>query len=105
MSLRCFRPREPRLKWSLPTTKGGAIGGLVALIGVCLLVVAGALDRVVVPERVSSYVAEAANALGVAGMGMVAGGGGLVVVALIAHVLLPDSWRLRWYARKRLVSV
>lgn len=104
MSLRCFRPREPLLKWSLPTTKGGAVGGLVALIGVCLLVVAGVLDRVVVPERVSSYVAEVAKALGVAGMGMVAGGGGLVVVALIAHVLLPDSWCLRWYARKRLFA-
>lgn len=104
MSVRSFVPRESLLKWSVPTTKGGLAGVALSLIGLLLWVLAVFLGEATVPEQIASYISGATNVMGMAGVGLVAVGVGLAVIALIAAVLSPDSLRLRWYARKRLFA-
>lgn len=104
MSVRSFIPRESLLKWSFPTTKGGLAGVALAMMGLILWVLAVFLDEATVPEQIASYIAGSANVMGMAAVGLVAVGVALAVIALIASVLLPDSLRLRWYARKRLFA-
>lgn len=104
MPVRSFIPRESLLKWSFPTTKGGLAGVTFAMMGLLLWVLGVVLSKATVPQQFSIIVANVANVVDMVGRGFLILGITITAIAVITAVLLPDSLRLRWYARKRLFA-